>query len=131
MPNNAFEAGPPRANRAPSPDGALILRVQTLENEIKQACSVQAMKQCTLADKQLKAAAEENTRLKNEVEKLQRQERDLTNKLKENPGHTQRAVRSARIAKVLLVNNGQRQGHTSLNFSSALSTGDDLIPGSA
>ena len=37
MPNNAFEAGPPRANRAPSPDGALILRVQTLENEIKQA----------------------------------------------------------------------------------------------
>ena len=58
MPNNAFEAGPPRANRAPSPDGALILRVQTLENEIKQA-----MKHRTLADKQLKAAAEEHGRL--------------------------------------------------------------------
>ena len=37
MPNNAFEAGPPRANRAPSPDGALILRVQTLENEISES----------------------------------------------------------------------------------------------
>ena len=83
MPNNAFEADPP-SRRAPSPDGALILRVQTLENEIKEA-----LKQRNRADKQLKAAAEENTRLKNEVEKLQRQERDLTNKLKENPGHTQ------------------------------------------
>ena len=38
MPNNAFEADPP-SRRAPSPDGALILRVKTLdlENEIKES----------------------------------------------------------------------------------------------
>ena len=45
MPNNAFEADPP-SRRAPSPDGALILRVQTLENEIKEA-----LKQRNRADK--------------------------------------------------------------------------------